>query len=60
MKFTPKELKENVNVSKTHPLGELAWLAGGLAAITAVVCLALWFIAEVAVSRVPVHVEVCR
>jgi predicted Zn-dependent protease len=58
MKFTPRELEGNVNVSKSHPLAELAWLTGGLALITAVVCLALWLIVELVVPRVPVDVEV--
>jgi predicted Zn-dependent protease len=58
MKFTPRELDGNVNVSKTHPLAELAWLVGGLACIVAVVCLGLLFITELAVPRVPVDVEV--
>ena len=30
MKFTPRELHGNVNVSATHPLIELAWMVGGL------------------------------
>ena len=34
MKFTSKHIEENVNVSKTHPLAELAWLAGGLLLLT--------------------------
>lgn len=58
MKFTPRELKDNVNVSKAHPLAELAWLVGGLAVIVSVVCLGLWLITELAVPRVPVDVEV--
>jgi predicted Zn-dependent protease len=58
MKFTPRELDGNVNVSRTHPLAELVWLMGGLACIVAVVCIVLWFITELAIPRVPVDVEV--
>jgi predicted Zn-dependent protease len=58
MKFSPRELEGNVNVSKTHPLAELAWLVGGLACLVAAVCLGLWFITELAVPRIPVDVEV--
>lgn len=36
IKFTPKQLKRNVNVSKTHPLLELFWLLGGLIVVTGV------------------------
>ena len=35
MKFTPKHIDENVNVSKTHPLAELAWLVGGMLLLAA-------------------------
>jgi predicted Zn-dependent protease len=58
MKFTPRELKGNINVSKTHPVAELAWLVGGLTCLVLAVCLGLWFITELAVPRVPVDVEV--
>ncbi len=58
MKYTPKELSENVNVSGGHPLVELAWLAGGLAAIIAVIWLGLFLVAELVIPRVPIDVEI--
>jgi len=30
MKFTPKTITGNINVSKNHPLKEFFWLTGGL------------------------------
>ena len=58
MKYTPKELSGNVNVSGGHPLVELAWLAGGLAAIIAVIWLGLVLVAELVIPRVPIDVEI--
>ncbi len=58
MKYTPKELSGNVNVSSSHPLKELAWMLGGLVAIVAVISLGFWWMAELVVPRVPVDVEV--
>jgi predicted Zn-dependent protease len=58
MKYTPKELTGNVNVSSSHPLKELAWLVGGLVTIVAVISLGFWWMAELVVPRVPVDVEV--
>lgn len=58
MKYTAKELTDNVNVSKGHPLIELAWLAGGVITIIAVVWFGLWLTAELVIPRVPVSVEV--
>ena len=58
MKYTPRELADNVNVSVTHPLKELVWMVGGLVAIVVIVSLAFWLISEWVVPRVPVDVEV--
>lgn len=58
MKYNPKELSGNVNVSGGHPLTELAWLAGGLFAIIAAIWLGLFLVAELVIPRVPVDVEV--
>jgi predicted Zn-dependent protease len=58
MKYIARELTENVNVSKSHPLAELAWLAGGLLAVVAILYLSLWWVADRIVPRVPVQVEV--
>ncbi len=57
MKFTPKKLEENVNVSKTHPLAELFWLVGGLVLIAAILFLSLGLLTDWAVSKTPVRVE---
>lgn len=57
MKFTPKQLDENVNVSKTHPLTELFWLLGGLILIIGLVFLLLGFITDWAAAKAPVSVE---
>ncbi len=57
MKFTPKELEGNVNVSRTHPLKELAWLVGGLLAILAALYLALGLGTELAAAKIPVDAE---
>ncbi len=58
MKFIPKELDGNVNVSKTHPLAELVWLLGGVVLIIAVLYLVLGVSAEYAATRIPVKAEV--
>lgn len=58
MKFTPKALAGNVNVSRSHPLTELAWLVGGLLTLLALVYLAVWLATELIVPRVPVTLEV--
>jgi len=57
MKFTPRPLAENVNVSKGHPLAELAWMLGGLALILAVFYLLVGQAVEVVVERLPVSAE---
>lgn len=58
MKFTPKHIDENVNVSKTHPLAELAWLVGGVLLIVALCYLLLGVATEIAVAKIPVRAEV--
>lgn len=58
MKYSPRELSGNVNVSSSHPLVELAWMVGGLITIVAVISLGFWWLAELVVPRVPVDVEV--
>ncbi len=57
MKFTPKQLDENVNVSKTHPLVELLWLIGGLALIAGSVFFLLGVTTDWAAKKTPVRVE---
>lgn len=57
MKFTPKHLDENVNVSKTHPLIELLWMIGGLVLLIGVTFFLLGISADLAASKTPVKVE---
>lgn len=57
MKFTPRPLAENVNVSKGHPLAELAWLLGGLALILMVFYLLVGQTVEVVAERLPAGAE---
>ena len=58
MKFTPKHIEENVNVSKTHPLAEFGWLVGGLLLLLLVGYILLGVATEIAVARIPVGAEV--
>ncbi len=58
MKFTPRALSGNVNVSSSHPLAELAWLIGGLTTLLIAVYLALWLASELLAPRVSMAVEV--
>ncbi|MCD4688930.1 MAG: M48 family metallopeptidase [Desulfuromonadaceae bacterium] len=58
MKFSPKALAGNVNVSSGHPLTELAWLLGGLITLLMAVYLAFWLVSELFAPRVSVAVEV--
>lgn len=58
MKFTPKHIDENVNVSKTHPLAELAWLVGGMLLLALLFYLVLGVTADLAVAKIPIKAEV--
>ncbi|MDA3901967.1 MAG: M48 family metallopeptidase [Desulfuromusa sp.] len=57
MQFTPKQLNDNVNVSKTHPLIELFWLIGGLIVLVGLVFLILGVTTDWAVSKTPIKIE---
>jgi predicted Zn-dependent protease len=57
MKYTPRELNGNVNVSRTHPLIELAWLAGSLLALCLTALLLLGWGSDYAVSHLPPRYE---
>lgn len=57
MKYSPKQLKDNVNVSKTHPLMEFSWLFGSLTLIAAVLFLIFGLATDLAVSKTPIEVE---
>ena len=58
MKFTPKHIEGNVNVSKTHPLAELGWLVGGLLLLVMILYLVLGVSTDIAVAKIPVSAEV--
>ena len=58
MKFTPKHIEGNVNVSKTHPLAELGWLVGGLVLLAMIFYLSLGVSTDIAVAKIPVSAEV--
>ncbi|PLX80424.1 MAG: peptidase M48 [Desulfuromonas sp.] len=57
MKFTPRQLEGNVNVSKGHPLAELGWMIGGLLLVVLLVYLLLGFGADYLAERMPVSFE---
>jgi Zn-dependent protease with chaperone function len=57
VKFTPKQPREGINVSDTHPLIEAGTLVVGLTAIFIVIALALIFIVEIALYFIPVEKE---
>ena len=57
MKYRPVELQDNVNVSPTHPLVELAWLVGGLLAIIVTLYLVLGLATDYAVKNMPLEAE---
>jgi predicted Zn-dependent protease len=57
MKFTPRQLSENVNVSKTHPLTEFLWLLGGILVLAGIVFFLLGITTDWAISKTPVSIE---
>lgn len=57
MKFTPRELEGNVNVSRTHPLVELAWLLGGLSLLAVAFYLVLGLLTDRIVAWIPPEVD---
>jgi len=57
VKFTPRPLRENVNVSPSHPLVELAWMLGGLALVLAVLYAAIGTAVDVVAERLPSGAE---
>lgn len=58
MRWEPREPPEGINVSRTHPLAELATLATGIAIATAVFVALGAFLVEGVVARLPAGVEV--
>ena len=57
MKFTPKSLPGNVNVSKTHPIKELFWLAGGMFLLAGSLYFLLGLLADWGVARTSPDIE---
>jgi predicted Zn-dependent protease len=57
MKYTPRRLKTNVNISPTSPLKELAILAGGLLAIGLGVYIILGFAVDQIAPRISIELE---
>ena len=57
MKFTPKQLDGNVNVSPTHPLIELFWLVGGLVLLVGLFFFILGVTTDWVVSKTPLKIE---
>ncbi len=57
MQFRPRPLEGNVNVATTHPLVELAWLAGGLGGLLLAAYFALGLAVDWVVPRIPYVLE---
>ena len=57
MKFDPRQPREGINVSDTHPLVEASTLMVGLGLIFAAIAVALIFIVEIALYFVPEEKE---
>ena len=58
MRFVPRQPREGINVSDTHPLVEAGTLVVGLTAIFVVIALLLVFLIEIALYFIPVEKEV--
>ena len=57
MKYTPRELKGNVNVSREHPLKEFAVLIGGLTLLILLAYTVLGLLVDAAARRMPLDLE---
>ena len=57
MKFTPKLADGDVNISKSHPMKELAWLVGGFVTFLVLFYILLGFVSGVLAMRLPVKAE---
>ncbi len=58
MKFIPRQPREGINVSDTHPLVEAGTLVAGLTLIFVFIALLLIFLVEIALYFIPVEKEV--
>lgn len=57
MRYTPRELKDNVNVSRISPIKEFFLLLGGTLAVLFVIYVALGFAVDLVVPHLPVEIE---
>lgn len=57
MKYTPKTLHENVNISHSSPLWELLLLLGGMLGLLAIVYIVLGFAVDFVAPRLPSGLE---
>jgi predicted Zn-dependent protease len=57
VKFTPREIEGNVNVSATKPLSEFAWLVAELVLVVAAVYLLLGLATDLVADRIPLEAE---
>ena len=57
MKFIPRQPREGINVSDTHPLVEAGTLVAGLTVIFVLIALLLIFLVEIALYFIPVEKE---
>ena len=58
MKFIPRQPREGINVSDTHPLVEAGTLVAGLTLIFVFIALLLIFLVEIALYFIPIEKEV--
>jgi len=57
MQWSPRAPRDDVNVSRTHPLSEAATLFGGIALVLVAVVALAWAVVEVAVRWMPYDLE---
>lgn len=57
MKYSPRKLKKNVNISHTSPVKDFFLLVSGISCVIIIVYLALGLLVNIAVARLPVKVE---
>ena len=57
MKYTPRRLKTNVNVTPTSPLKDLVVLVGGLLAIGVGIYVLLGFAVDLIAPRISIDLE---
>jgi len=58
VKFTPREIDGNVNVSTTRPLAEFAWLVAELALVIVAIYLLLGLATDLVATRIPLESEI--